>query len=194
MAERGVIEYTTFSGVVLHITPLSVASTNRIAELAEAAYPNFDDAPFQVEIPDSAIEGATFLDTENAEYKRLLAELNSNRRRHENALVVELAVEYTEPTEKLLKRFEGRIGKIRRLLNLNGDLTDEEILLHQIALESNKDLQNILLIIMERKSITEAEIDNGLKIFRPALPGSGLQAASRQPPGVHQQSNPNDSQ
>lgn len=180
--ERGVVEYKTFSGVTLLVTPLSVSTITAIAERSRAEYPDIDDTPFRLEIPHSAVPGAWDLDVENPEYQRLLGELHANRTRLVDRLFFELGTEFADKKTDLLKTFKDRIEKLRTALALTD--SDETILLFHIALARTEDAMNVTKIIRDRVPITAEEVADGLRIFRTDLQRNGLHHPARPTPGV----------
>src|SRR5690606_29356273 len=113
------------------VTPLSVTTQLAIDNQVRDELPDFDETPYHVPIPESAIEGATFLDVENPEYQQRRDALIRQRNERQRDLIFDLAIEVAD-RDAVLAAYKDRIGKLKKLLNLKQD--DDHILLHHIIL------------------------------------------------------------
>lgn len=179
--ERGVVEYTTFSGVTVLVTPLSVTTQVAIDNRVREELPDFDETPYHLPIPESAIEGATYLDADNPEYRQKRDELTRLRNERQRDLIFELAIDIQD-VDAVLETYGERVKKLKKLLGLKQD--DAYILLHHIVLTRQTDYNTIARIFQDRAPLTEGEVRDGMKIFRADLSRNGLLAAGERAPGV----------
>lgn len=184
MLERGVVQYETFSGVTLLVTPLSVVTHVAIEARVREELPDFDETPYHLPIPESAIEGATFLDEDNPEYQQKQRDLTRQRNERMRDLIFELAIEIKD-RDAVVSAYKDRLAKLKKLLALKQD--DGYILLHHIALTRQTDYDHVARIFNDRAPITMEEVADGMRIFRAELPGNGPLAAYGKPSGAANQ-------
>lgn len=183
------IEYMTMSGVRLHIKPLNIAVTKAIGQKAIALFPYPDPAPYIHELPPPDIPGAMSDPMDDDEYRTLKAEVDAQRNTWVNHAILDYAVDYPDfaSREELINHFAPQRDKLRKIADLPKD--DWEATRDYLIFSGNEirprihpdgltrptnvasDFATVINLAQQSLELSGGEIADGLRIFRPALPG-----------------------
>ena len=169
MIAKSVVELKLFSGVVVHITPVSQFMLSKLREKARELYPDVDTSKYEVEQEDG-ISGLKFLDENNPEYQaeRLMLELQ--RSQYINDTCYRWCLDFPDGQEALIEHFRPQLELFAEEI----DIEDEwGAVLQYCILVSQEDVKNINAIIGQRTPITQEEVNDSLAIFRPVLSKNG---------------------
>lgn len=173
---RPVIKHVLMSGVEVQLVPLSPYLQRRLAQYATAQFP-FDDTPWHKPLENALKEGQTYLDENDPEYTAAKAENTA----HINRLYTELLVQETMrlPTsqEQLIKQHAERLEELRKYNT--DDESDWDIVFWQILITSNTDIQLVVDVADSTAELTEVEVNDAIRIFRPALSRKRLLLSQR---------------
>lgn len=157
--------------VRLHVSQPTGFDKLAIQQAAEKEYPMFDVEPYRKPIPHSAIEGDTFIDKDDIGYKQAMVTLS--RQRHDYILdqLLDLFVDIAPPhtREEVIAALEPAIARRAKVIDVDG--TAWYVVLKH-GLLSETEFAQIGKIFNERLPLEESEVRDGMRIFRPIVPGS----------------------
>src|SRR5574339_619483 len=116
-----VIEYVTQSGVLIHITPLSLFTIQSLKHAAEVRFPYPDKAEYQVA---SEITATGYIPAEeNPEYAAACEAVDKERGLWLNDAYIELACNYPQypNRESMIQHFAPRLLQLSKYIELSGD-------------------------------------------------------------------------
>lgn len=159
---------TTDSGVDLHITPLSLFVRRAVAERCENDFPFPDKKAYEKPVPAeiALYEGATHFDENDPEYKREVRAANNNQSALYTKLVVNAAVRIASDFDAVETAYSGDLAALKALGVLPKD--KHEALLMVILGQSDL-LATVIQAIEGRAQLSEAEILDGMRLFRCAI-------------------------
>ena len=180
-----VIIYETQSGVLYHITPLSLPTLRAIQLKAADRFPYPDKKPYQVPDPVEVAfsEGQVSAAEDNPDYIAACREVDSERARWVDRAIFDYAAHCPKyPTkEALVMAFKAKLENLREIANLPDD--DYEAVLFHLVLtwnqlatnEDNKlvtagsDYIRIIQLAIQTVALTPDEVTAGIRFFRPRL-------------------------
>lgn len=184
-----VTEITLDSGVRVHVAPLSVYQRIALTQAAEKLYPYPDKAQYEEALPEGmAIEGLTIPAEQNPEYQTAVKLINNQRGEYTNTAIFNLCLTYPDfPRGKpeLIEYFAAYLDEQRDYMALPDD--EWEATLRFAVIRSPSDEAQIISIVREDMPLTEAEITDAMRIFRPSIPFARfrqLDAARKLAPGA----------
>lgn len=177
------IVYETFSGVVFHITPVNLPTLRAIQLKAEDLFKYPDPKPYQQPEENAFSDGQLTPPEDNPEYVAACHKIDAERAQWADRAIFDYAVrcpKYPRP-EDLVTAFKDELAKLRQIAVLPED-DYEAVLLHlvlswnQVGLDSNKefrpassDYSRIIQLAIQTIALTPAEVQDGVRFFRPQL-------------------------
>lgn len=179
-------EVLTDSGVLVRVTPLSPHALAKIRQKAIELFPFPDEEAFRKPLPNAAVEGDTFIDRDDPEYKRLFAEAVEKQTHYLTRALRETSLEFPDGKDELIERFAGKIEALREFIDLPEDPW-EATFWHAI-IGSAADHETLIWAAENALPLTGEEVADGLRLFRYTVQGQRPRrlAAGRLPsaPGV----------
>lgn len=179
-----VVGYETMSGVMIHVTPLSVFTINAIHERSADEYPYPDPKPYEKPLENAADRSIKAPAMDDPEYKALCKAVDEERMAWRVRVSIDLACEYPafDSREAMMAYFRPKLEKIR----LAAALPDDEwqaVLMHCVF-TGRHDRQTVINIATqdERLPLTPAEVVEGIRFFRLELQGPARRRLDRQQP------------
>lgn len=167
-----IIEYETASGVIVHITPLSIFTIKAISSKAENEFPYPEAVNYELPLENAADPSIKLPAKENPAYRELCAEIDNQRYAWRNKAVLELACNYPAYADRasMIAEFRPRLEELRPFLEMSGD--DWQEVLQHCVFTGKQDRQAVLLLAAQADDIplTQAEVVDGIKFFRIDLP------------------------
>lgn len=186
-----VVEITLDSGIRVHISPLSRYQRNALQERAEQLYPMPDKALYEEELSEAvAIPGTKIPAEENPEYRAEVALVMTARSEFTTMNMINLCLSYPDfpgGKEELIRFFAIHIAQQRDMMTLPDD--EWEATLRFAVIRSVADERDLWSVINESFPITESEVSDAVRVFRPAVSREALRAldnAGKYAPGAHQ--------
>lgn len=189
-----VVEITLDSGIRVFVAPLSRYQRNALVEAAEKLHPFPDKKQYEYALSeDVAIPGMTLPadDKDNPrypEYLALVTEANRYRNEYISTAMMNLCISYPDfpgGKKQLIEYFAEWLEEQRDWLALPDD--EWQATLRFAIIRSASDEAQILSIAKDELPVTEAEITENLRVFRPVLSKSQsriLDYARTNAPGV----------
>lgn len=195
-----VIEYETQSGVVNHITPLSLFTVLGLRTKAEEQFAYPGDAPYRIESPQVAT--GYIPASENPEYQALCKAVDEQREEWKNHAAIELAVKFPQWSSRdaMIAHFRPRLEQLRPYIKLGGDewqnvlehcvYTGQTSIKGESGVSVASERVMVVHLAYQNRSVplSAPEVVDGLRIFRLAVPGNGTGKLARQPSGAGEQS------
>lgn len=178
-----VVEFTLDSGEVVWVRPLSFQLRQALFEKAEKRFPYPDPVPFEKKVdPErTAIPGAemTIPADQNPEYQTLKRKVDIERMGWITDQIILLSCEFPAGKDTLIARYAERLNALGEVIDLSGDAWADTF--NYCLIGSSADRQNIINAAESNLQLTEAEVRDALRIFRPVLrrnadPGGAGQA------------------
>lgn len=156
---------TTDSGVELHITPLSLFIRRAIAERCEKDYPFPVKKDYEKPVPpDIALyEGQTSFDENDPDYRRDFRVANNHQQTLYTQLIVSAAVRIESDLGAVEQAYSSDLAAMKALDILPKD-THEALLM--VVLGQSDLLATVIQAIEGRAQLSEAEIYDGMRLFR----------------------------
>jgi len=156
------------AGVTLYVTPISIMARRKLAEKAAELHPLPDEAAYHKPLPNSAIPGQTFFDKDDPEYRRLALAAMQKQMDYITIQMVNLCVNAPDK-DKVISRYAKYVNEQTALF---GSLGNEwlDTLLYGV-LVWDEDYNTVKEAIMNKLPLEEAELADGLKIFRVSVSG-----------------------
>jgi hypothetical protein len=181
IGKPSIVRYHTQSGVILHITPLNLATLRAINLMADDKFPYPDAKDYEKPIENAFVEGQTESGTVNPEYIEACKPIDQQRREWTDKAVFHFAVRFQDyPTQSdLIQHYAPRLLELRKIAKVQED--DFEAVLHHLVLTgntviSNKGLQassseyiDIIRIAIQTVALTPEEVTVGVRFFRADL-------------------------
>lgn len=181
-----VIELTLDSGETVFVKPMSIPLLYALTSKAEQLYPDPDPAPYEKRIDDSKTlePGQVIPATHNPEYQSLCKVVNERRRRWANVQAVRLCVEPITSREEVIARYAAELDQLRTVFDDPPD--DWGKLLLYCIISSLEDYNRVIEAANGAMAVTEEEVREKWRIFRPTLQGTRPARRGRPPksPGV----------
>lgn len=177
--------YETLSGVIFHITPISLPTLRAIQLKAQDLSPYPDPAPFRIPDPvDVAFTpGQASRAEDNPEYIKLCEAIDAERKQWSDRAMFDYCTKMPKyPThEDLVVAYSEPLKALRKIAKI--DLDDYETVLFHIVLSWNQVAKNdngnlvqvnneygrILQLIIQTVALSAAEVAAGIRFFRPRI-------------------------
>lgn len=174
--------YETLSGVIFHVTPLSLATLRAIQLKAASVLPYPPKEPYEIPDPEetSFAPGQKSRAEDHPEYQALCKGVDKERKNWADRAIFDYAVECPKyPTHNdLVTAFKSQLDKLRKIAELPED--DYEAVLfyivfswNQVALNSNmqympsgNEYGRIIDLAIQTVALTTAEVSAGIRFFR----------------------------
>lgn len=173
------VEYLPLSGVRMHIQPLNAAIIKAIAVKGEAELPYPDPTPYQHELPPPDVPGALSDPLDDPAYKALVVAVDRQRNTRLNNALIDYAVTFPDFANRddLMRYFAPQREELRKIADLPDD--NWEVTRDHIILSGSQDYANIIHIAAQSVELTGGEIADGIRVFRPNLPGQPVGNVAR---------------
>lgn len=167
-----IIVYETLSGVMVHVTPLSIFTIQAIRDKAEQEFPYPDPDPYRLPL-ENAVEGVTLPAQENPEYQALCKPIDDARNGWKAETYIEMACTYPqfESREAMIAHFKPRLDQLRKVAVI--DENDWQNVLNHCVFTGKPDKQAVVYLALQDAAIplTPAEVVEGVRFFRVDLSG-----------------------
>lgn len=167
---RKVVEFVLDSGELVWVSPLSPYTHIAIQNKWEEVYPYPDPTPYERVLDDTValLPGTVVPAIENPDYKKLVTEVENKRREGILLDIMLICCEFPDGQEAVIDRHEYQLGQLQRMhIPLPSDAW-EATLLHGV-LASEHDRLNILQAARSMLKLTEGEVADGMRVFRPEI-------------------------
>lgn len=161
-----IIEFETVSGVITHVTPLSIYTIQALKVRAADEFPYPDKAAYEVasELTASGVIPAE----ENPAYKEACAEIDLKRSQWRIRQTIELACQYPgfSSKEALLAHFRPTLETIRKFITFSHDDDWQNVLEHCIF-TGRDDFSTVFSLAGqdERIPLTGGEVIDGIRLY-----------------------------
>lgn len=161
------VEIHTHAGVTLHVTPLSQQAMQSLVSVAVELHPLPDPKPYETEIEGAFIEGDKRPARENPEYVALVNAIEAERQVFLRLALLAASVDAPQ-REQIIAYYRTRAT---RMMSYISGKTDDDLwpLILQWYVLNDAELVSVLQIAQDKAPLTEAEIREGVKFFRPAV-------------------------
>lgn len=162
-----VIEIELDSGVMVHVTPLNLWVYQQLQEAAAEQFPDPDKTPYEEDLPDAATPDIKIPAEENPDYQEAIAAQHSQRVNFILEWLLRRSLKFPEGEDALRERFSGLVNDlkdIRPALDL-----DDWMTFVKCILVSPVEFNIINAIVQDRLPITEVEVREAYRLFRPEL-------------------------
>jgi hypothetical protein len=172
-----IIIYETQSGVIFHITPLSLPTVKAIQLKSQDVYPYPDKAPYQVPDPVEVAfaPGQVSAAEDNPEYVAACKKVDSERVKWTGKAIFRYAAKMPKyPTkESLLEAYGERLAQLKEIAVLEADADDDDydLIVLNFVLTGHDDYSKIFQLAVQQLALTPEEISNGIRFFRPRIQG-----------------------
>jgi hypothetical protein len=167
-AGQKVIELILDSGETVYVKPLSILHYHALVVQAEKQYPYPDPKPYEKEIDASKTlePGEVIPAAQNPAYQALCKDIDEQRKTWQYRQYILLAVEVIDQ-KATLERHKDRVARMRAMMTLPEDAWEATLLYSIIS--STEDYNRVLNATSGQMLVTEEEISNGWRIFRPRI-------------------------
>lgn len=174
LSGRKVYEMQLDSGELVWLTPPSVFLTAAIRQKLDATYPEIDQSAYEVTLEDSMIPGDKVLTPEGtAAYNAaVLARENKIKAALADAFCA-IALDLPSGRAEALARYAPALQTARVYADLPAD--DWEAVVNHFIISNMNDKRKVIAIAGMNRPLEEAEVQNGLLIFRSRVSGDGGQ-------------------
>ncbi len=161
------VEVHTHSGVTVYVTPLTQQAMQSLVVAASALHPLPDPKPYETVIEGAFVEGDTRPARENPAYVALVNEIEMERQLFLRMALLSAAVD-SPMREQIVAYYRPRTT---RMMAYVSGKTDDDLwpLVLQWYVLNEAELVSVLQIAQDKAPLTEAEIREGVKFFRPAV-------------------------
>lgn len=167
-----IIVYETLSGVIVHVTPLSIFTIQAIRDRAEQEFPYPDPADYRLPL-ENAVEGVTLPASENPEYQALCKPIDDQRQNWKVQAYIDMSCTFPafESRAEMIERFKPRLEQLRKVSLMSDD--DWQNVLNHCVLTGRPDKQALVSLALQDAAIplTPAEVVEGVRFFRVDLSG-----------------------
>lgn len=183
IGKPSIVRFETMSGVVLHITPLNIATLRAINLKANELFPYPDKKDYEVPLENAFVEGMVDSAENNPEYLKACEPIDQQRKEWADKAVFNYAVRFQDyPTrESVINAFAPRLLELRKIATIQED--DYEAILHHLVLTGNTIIRgdksalqaltneyiDIIRIAIQTVALTPEEVTQGVRFFRADL-------------------------
>lgn len=159
------IEVTHENGTKLYFVPLSAWHQLAIFAAVEEALPYPDPLPFELPLPNAAVEGDRMPATENPDYQQQCQEIELLRRRERVRRLVYAALHRTDPDrEILINRYHDLVARLRAVGINESD--DWKLTVEAVFFTDPSFLNQIIAVCQGEAELTEGEVLDHVRLFR----------------------------
>lgn len=177
-----VIEYETMSGVMVHVTPLSIFTIQSVRDKAEEMFPYPDPEPYRLPIENAVDPSIKQRAEENPEYAEVCKPVDEKRTAWRVQAYIDLGCSFPAfPTrEALLAHFRPQIEAVRKYAVMGADEWVD--VLNHCVFTGRNDKQIVVSLITQDGTIplSPAEVLEGVRFFRVEVSGSTARSLARQ--------------
>ncbi len=193
-----IVVYETQSGVIAHVTPLSLPTLRAIQLKAKDEFPYPDPRPYQVPEENAFVETQLTPAEDNPDYVAACHAVDNQRKQWLDRAVFDYAVHFPKyPTPRaLVDGFRERLDALRKIAVLPED--DYEAVLFHLVLtwnqvgitpqgelrETNTEYARLIQLAIQTVALTPDEVTAGVRFFRPYLPEHGAGTVDRRTSSV----------
>lgn len=166
-----VVEFILDSGEIVWVKPLSWQLRRALFEKAEKRFPYPDPAPYEkavdperTAVPDAAM---VIPADQHPEYQQLKREVDLQRQTWVTQQMILLSCEFPAGKAALLEKYKPRLEELGQVIDLSGD--DWTDIFDYCLIGSSADRQNIVNAVESSLQLTEGEVRDALRIFRPVV-------------------------
>lgn len=177
---RDVIAIEIEWGRTVYVTPLSAFAARAISQRALEKFPDPDPTPFEKPLPDAVIEGEVLPATNDPEYVALVTDTRNKRNLYIHAAILAMTQIEGVSRDELIGAYKEQLTVLRTF----GELPEDDYVaaLRTFVLKP-ADYAAIVLAATNKMPLSQGEILDGLRIFRPVLQrrdadGSGGEASA----------------
>lgn len=172
------VELTLTTGVKCRVYPLAAWDNQALLGEARVKYPAPDPKEYEVLVdPEIAsVPGQVHPATSNPLFIEAMQECQRQWNQHVTDGMLALCVTFNETPDVLIERYKPMLDHKRRRLTLPENAW-AATLKHGI-LADNKDVADVLAIAQGQMPLTEGEIADGVRLFRPASERSAVSRVS----------------
>lgn len=164
-----VIEYTTISGVRLHLRPLGVAVRQAIITRSEDEFPYPDAMPYRHQM-ENAAEGVLTNPMDDPEFARLVAEIDQKRERWRRFAFVRAAVSLPEheSEDAAVEAYRHEVETLRPYV---AGFDDYALALFGGVLNWDEDYAAVLSLVVQNQKLplSASEVADGVRLFQYSL-------------------------
>lgn len=180
IGKPSIVRFETQAGVVLHITPLNLATLRAINLKANELFPYPDKKPYEVPLENAFVEGMVDSAENNPEYLKACEPVDQQRKEWTYNAVFQYAVRFQDyPTrENVINAFAPRLLELRKIAIVQED--DYEAILHHLVLTGNTVIRgnkdawqaltseyvDVIQIAIQTVALTPEEVTQGVRFFR----------------------------
>lgn len=160
------------SGVEIDVAPVSPHAVAKIRQRAADVHPLPDLEQFRKPVENAAIEGDTYLDKNDPEYKRLVLEASRAQAEFIFRAIADITFSYPRGREQLIEDFRPRMQAMRAYMELPED--EWEATFWYGIIGSHADSETLTQAAMSVLPISMEEVvdgEHGLRIFRHKVQG-----------------------
>lgn len=173
-----VIELTLDSGIIVQLMPLSQRHIAAAINASHERYPMPDKKAFEEVITEGAIPGGVSTPAEeNPDYIALVNECYANRQNYQFSALFDMGTHFPQFDRRteIIAFFRDELDVMRKHIELPDD--PWEATWRFCILRTTDDENNVLNALMNKLPVTEAEVLDAMRIFRPKIsksPAAGL--------------------
>jgi len=166
----GIIIYEALSGVIFHITPISLAVARAIELSVNDKIPYPDPKPYQVEDPSEVAftPGQVSRAEDNPDYIEAKKAIDLQRMKQWDKIVFEYCAKMPKyPTrESLINDFKSQLDDLKKIAKFKADDDDYDIIMLSFVLTGNLDFAHINRLATQQTALAPAEVAQGIRFFR----------------------------
>lgn len=165
-----VIELVLDSGELVLVKPMSVYLRQAIAAKAETLYPFPDEADYErpVDPEKAAIPGMMHPAKDNPDYQLKLAEISTERLSWYTDYLIGTIIEWPAGKTALMAKYAEQVEQLAGVLDIQEDAWEAT---WKYCLVGDVDRQNIMQAVNGNLMLTEGEVRDAMRIFRPVVSG-----------------------
>jgi hypothetical protein len=168
------IVHECLSGVIFHITPLSLPTLRAIQLKAADIYPYPGKAPYQVPDPVEVAftEGQKSRAEDNPDYIEACKKVDTERAKWVDKTVFNYAAKMPKYSTKeaLLMAYEGQLKALKEIAVFDKEDDDYDIILLNFILTGNADYATIIRLAVQAVALSAEEVSAGIRFFRIRIP------------------------
>lgn len=179
--------YETLSGIIFHCLPISLPTLRAIQMKASDKFPYPNPEPYRILDPEdvSFTPGQASKADENPLYIADCQAVDNERKHWSDRAVFDYAVKCPKyPTKAdMVAAYKEQLDKLKEIATFDKEMDDYEIVLFHIVLSWNQPAKNakgnlvavsneygrILELIMQTVALSPAEVQAGVRFFRPKI-------------------------
>lgn len=167
---KSLIIHETLSGVIFHITPMSLPTLRAIQLKAQDAFPYPDKAPYQIDDPVEVAftEGQKSRAEDNSDYVEACKKMDNERAKWVDKAVFNYAARMPKyPTkEAVLTAYSEQLKALKEIALFDVEDDDYDIILLNFILTGNADYATIIRLAVQAVALTPEEVSAGIRFFR----------------------------